>query len=134
MIGFLLLRRATLHIPGTGPQQEEEKGHLFIVLTDACAEGDHLLVPVCSEHKRSDRTCLLGVGDHPFIKKPSYVAYALAKRYSGSSLIQRVTEGDVTYRRLLDEKVFARVCAGLMESRLTPMAMKTYFSSTTEIV
>ena len=130
MTGFLLQRRATLHIPDTGPKHEEEKGHLFIVLTNVCPEGDHLLVPVCSEHKRCDRTCLLGSGDHSFIKKPSYVAYSHARRYSADVLIKRVTESDITYRGLLKDQIFAMVCNGLMESRLTPLAMKTYFAST----
>lgn len=129
MTEFVLQRRATLHIPDTGPRHEEERGHLFIVLTNACSVGDHLLVPVCSQHKRCDHACLLGAGDHNFIKKPSYIAYSHARRYSGSSLAQRVIDGDVTYRGLLKEQVFALVCAGLKESRLTPLAMKLYFSS-----
>lgn len=126
---FVLTRRACLHIPHTGPMHDHQRGHLHIVLTDVCEEGKHLLAPICTAHKRCDRTCLLGEGDHKFIVHLSYVAYSLARTYEAAVLIKRVSDGDISYRGLLDEALFGRICLGLMKSPMTPLNVKTYFGN-----
>lgn len=71
-----LVRRATLFIH-TGPHQ-----HLHVVMNDPAVNpinGDSSVAVVnfCSYDplRFQDGTCLLRVGDHTFIKHPSYVDY-----------------------------------------------------------
>ena len=123
MIGaYKPLRSQTLHIPETGAT-----GHLFVVLTDTCEEGHNLLVPICTARKVYDKTCILGAGDHEFIKHLSYVMYARLEKYEAADLIKQVNAGVISYRGLLDEKLFALVSAGVEQSDLAPPNMQAYF-------
>lgn len=46
-VAYQVLKKGTLLIP-SGPTHDPDKKHLFVVCTDACAEGRHLLVPINS--------------------------------------------------------------------------------------
>ncbi len=76
MPNFVPVRGDTLLILGTGPANDPDRGHLFILLTNVCSEGAILLAPIRSVRGQHDRTCLLGVGDHRFLKGPSWISYA----------------------------------------------------------
>lgn len=131
MTSPVFTRGATLHILNTGPSHEPQRGHLHVILTNKCGDGHFLLVPVCSQHEKCDRTCLLGVGDHPFIVKPTFVYYSHADIYPEANLVKRLTEGDITFREQFDPKVFALICNGLTESRMTPPKFKKYYLANT---
>lgn len=125
---FVPLHRTTLWIPETGPTSDPHKGHLFVVLTDPCPEGAVLLVPICSQYERCDKTCLVGAGDHPFLKHPSFVFYARLKTYVAAELVESEKAGNVTYRGLLDERLFGFICAGVERSPFSPLKFRAYFS------
>jgi hypothetical protein len=127
-VSFAPARRMTLWIPGTGPAHDLERGHLFIILTDTCPAGMNLVVPVCSAGPKSDSTCLLGAGDHPFLKKKSFVAYYLLKRYDAEFLVQQEKKKIIESREILDERLFALVCNGVQASRSSPPIYKRYFA------
>ncbi len=78
-----------------------------------------MLVPVCSMRDKCDRTCLLGRGDHDFIKHDSFVAYNLMRLYSSSHLIAQVSGRVISYEGLIEEKIFARIHDGVRNSRLS---------------
>ena len=128
---FAPIRRMTLWIPGTGPSHDPERGHLFIILTDPCPAGMNLLVPVCSAGPKSDTTCLLGAGDHPFLKKKSFVAYHLLNTYAATPLVEQEQKKIIRCKGLLDEKIFALVCSGVQTSRSSPPIYKRYFAEQT---
>lgn len=119
-------RSLTIHIPETG-----KTGHLFIILTNTCENGWNLLVPVCSAIGRYDRTCLLGVGDHKFIKHQSYVMYAKMDLYQAQHLIDQVRNGTFGYEGVVDERVFALVCAGVGSSEFAAPKHQQYFATQT---
>jgi hypothetical protein len=114
---FIPRKSFCLHIPNTGPDRDPGRGHLYIILSDACKEGNHLLVPVCSAFVKCDKTCLLGKGDHDFIKHDSYVAYNLMRIYGSSHLTTQVNSKTISYEGMMDEKIFARVHEGVRTSR-----------------
>jgi len=60
-------------------------------------------------------------------QRDSYVFYALADTYSAELLIKRVSVGDITYRGLIDEKIFAHVLNGLLKSNFTTPAVLAYY-------
>ncbi len=122
---FVPVKQLTVHIPNTGAT-----GHLFIILTNKCANGQHLLVPVCTQRKKFDRACLLGKGDHKFINDPSYIQYSNAALYESQILIKQVNSGVISYEGLLDEKVFAHVCNGVENSvHITPLHLEYYLTN-----
>jgi hypothetical protein len=57
------------------------KSHLFVVLTEACPEGNILLVSFSTIHEERfyDDTCTVETGEHSFIKNPSYIEYRKAR-------------------------------------------------------
>ena len=81
---FLPLKRATLLIP-SGPQGDQDRKHLFILLTDPHADqaGKNCVLMVSLSTVRPgmphDPTCILYAGDHPFVKHESYVVYQKAR-------------------------------------------------------
>ena len=121
---FQPFRAHTLHIPETGP---DGQGHLFVILTETCPAGLNLLVPICSQRGKFDPTCLLGVGDHDFIKHPSFVMYSRLRLFEAKNLVKRVNDGSISYEGMLDAKVFAYVASGVETSRFTALKMKEYF-------
>ncbi|MFH1158983.1 MAG: hypothetical protein V1721_08945 [Pseudomonadota bacterium] len=122
-------KRQTLHILGTGPDHDPNRGHLYVVLTNKCDKGLHLLVPICSKRHGSDGTCLLGTGDHGFLKNDSYVSYHHAAEWDSAVIAERIKNGDITFRGLLDEKVFALVAGGVENSLFTKPKIKSYYQN-----
>jgi hypothetical protein len=116
---FIPSRSICLHIPNTGPDRDPSRGHLYIILNNICENGNHLLVPVCSARDKCDKTCLLGKGDHDFIKHDSFVAYNLMRIYASSHLTTQVNAGVISREGVMDEKIFARVHEGVRNSRLS---------------
>jgi hypothetical protein len=91
-MAFRAVKKGTLLIPsGTG--YAPDKRHLFVICTDACSNGQHLLVPIATwQNDLSDPTCKLAAGDHDFIKHPSYVLYRKARIELATTLIAGVHE------------------------------------------
>lgn len=123
---FIPRKTFCLHIPNTGPDRDPQRGHLFVILNDACEKGLHLLVPICGARPRCDQTCLLGKGDHKFLYKDSFVAYNLMDLYSSSDIRKRVDDKIITYEGVMDEKIFARVHEGVRLSRYTARKHRAY--------
>jgi hypothetical protein len=122
-----IVRRSTLWISGTGPAHDQSRGHLFVVLTDPCSENKVLTVPICSTHKKNDTTCLVGQGDHKFLKHPSYVAYYLLEIREVSALIDGINRKLIVQDDFLDEKIFGFVCAGIDRSQESAPKFRKYY-------
>lgn len=128
---FQPLRSLTLWIPNTGPANDPSRGHVFVILTNTCADGKNLLVPVCTRRTKFDSTCLLGKGDHEFIKEPSFVFYAGLQTREAAVLKKQADDDIITYKGILDKKLFALVCAGVEQSRFSPPKFVHYFNAQT---
>lgn len=133
---FVPFRRATLLVP-SGPQQNQNQKHLFILLTDpvptAGGSKNVLLVGISSVRPGlfHDPACLLYPGDHPFLDRQSYVNYPRARIEDAQKLINGVKNGVLTPRDTLAGEIFARVCHGLTESRhASPKILEFYLAAT----
>lgn len=129
---FLPFQRATLLVP-SGPQNDQDRKHLFILLTNPYADevGKKCVVMVSVSSIRQglpyDETCRLYVGDHPFLRRDSFVAYKLARIEESAKLLAGVKAGLFVPHDMMDSMIFARVCKGLEESRQTnPRILKFY--------
>lgn len=133
---FVPFRRATLLIP-SGPADDPDRKHLFILLTDPVVGGsgekESLLVGVSSVRQGAfhDPTCILYPGDHPFIRRDSFIAYGRARIELSQKLINGVQAGVLAPRETLDGAVFARVCQGLLDSRHTAPKIRAFYSAAT---
>ncbi len=135
---FLPLRRASILIP-SGPEGDQERKHLFILLTDPYKNinmDDSWILMVSLSTIRTgvphDPTCILYVGDHPFIKHESYVFYQKARLENADKILRGIKSGQLIPQDPIDRSVFARVCKGLQESRLTPPKYLDFYLKATD--
>ena len=87
-------RRSTILIP------YNEVRHLFLIMNDPCPEGMCLSLMITSikAGRIHDSTCILDVGDHDFIRHPSFVLYRMAETLKASHVSARI----ITYARNVD--------------------------------
>jgi hypothetical protein len=85
------------------------------------------MLPICSieDGKFHDPACIIHVGDHKFIKWPSYVAYSKVREEFADGLAKGVANGGVSDRGLIDEVVFDRILSGAKVTKhIKPFAKK----------
>lgn len=132
---FFVARRATLLVP-SGPAHAPDRKHLFICLTDPVGKDrETLLVSVSSvqPHVPHDRTCLLYPGDHPFVRRDSFVAYWHSRIETAEAISRGVKAGILVPQDILEQGVFARVCLGAEQSRHLAPRYKAFYVSATQI-
>ena len=101
--------------------------HLFLVLTDPDDETRLVVTAVVvTERGHTDKTCILDVGDHPFIRHRSSVDYGSAKFVPLSRLETHITSGVATQAEDIAPEVLGRVRAGLLQSSRTIHAIADY--------
>ena len=97
--------------------------HLWIVAyvhTPEYATTPHAIVVnvTTARGRGDDRTCILNVGDHPFIKHESFVYYGEAREVEVADLVAMSSQGPVS------SDLFQRVRSGFRNSRHVRNKMK----------
>jgi hypothetical protein len=92
--------------------------HLFVIVTNRCQNGFHLLVSLTSikPDKAYDPACTFNGGEHPFIEKRCYAYYRLAEQRSSASIAKAVSAGLFVPRADLGEPHLSAICAGIETS------------------
>lgn len=100
--------------------------HLFVVATAEDAAGMHILINVTSidPHIPYDDTCELRTGDHPFIKKPSYVAYGFAIERHKNFVDRQVKLRIYKPQEHASDDLVSKICEGIKKSKFTPRGIK----------
>ncbi|PUE13608.1 hypothetical protein B9Z38_16595 [Limnohabitans sp. MMS-10A-160] len=78
-----------------------------------------------------DPACILYAGDHAFVKHDSYVVYQKARIEEADKVLRGVKSGQLVPQAPMDGAVFARICKGLEESRLTPTRLLNFYLKAT---
>jgi len=134
MTVFQPVRRATLLIP-SGPAHDRDRKHLFIILTDPVAnpfngEKNSLLLTSLSTLDTAlphDPTCILHLGDHPFVTRDSYVSYRDSRILETTKIINGVASGEFVVKDLMDSRIVDTICDGLLTSQQTAEKIKRFF-------
>lgn len=109
----------TLLLTGGGVQPP----HLWVILWGPAGPADaYLAVMLTSLRSHSDRTCILDVGDHPFIRHPTSVSYREVMRVTRERLSELAANGTARPRRPVTGAVLERVRAGFFASAHTQHA------------
>jgi hypothetical protein len=118
----------SLLIP-SGTTSNPNNKHLFVVLTNPCEGGFHLLASVSSvkPNRSHDSTCLLEAEEHPFIQHQSYVLYAKAQQLGHAGIVKCVKTGLYVPKEPFGRTLLDRISAGLAASPMTPRWAKEYF-------
>jgi hypothetical protein len=126
-ISFEPREAATLLMP-SGPGRDPSVKHLFIIVIRPCAEQRVALVNITFPNLgiNYDDSCILDVGDHPFIIKPSMVFYRRAIIETVLTLKQGVLAGEFIPRPPMQSSAFKRICAGSLLSQHVRPRVKSY--------
>lgn len=109
----------TYHDPGAK--------HLFIVCTDECDQGNHVLVSITGwTNQLYDGTTRLGKGDHPFLYKDSYVFYRKARIESSTVISNGIEAGHFDVKDPMSDEWVKKIMDGLCKSPHTPRKIKKY--------
>lgn len=133
MNGWVPLKRGTL-LADYG--RDDGIQHLFIVMNDPYEEetgqgNKTLLVNVTSIPANPtvffDDTCILNVGDHPFLQHRSYVYYKNARIEATQDVIDKVAAGHCVICEEMNGDVFRQVANGISDSEMTPEYIINFF-------
>lgn len=92
--------------------------HLWVVLSDPrISDSTVLIANLTSWSLGADESCVLVPGDHPFIKRKTIIAYALARTASLQILDQLYSRRDIWTNDPFEVNVLLRIQKGLMDSR-----------------
>lgn len=86
-----------------------------------------LVVNISSVHQGVpyDATCVLDVGDHDFIKHPSYVVYAEAVIWRVDNVTKKQASGEITTHNDMPEATFLRILSGFdVSDQVKPKNLK----------
>lgn len=130
---FIPLPKYTILVP-SGPDHDPDRKHLFVILTAPCGDANNVLsvawVSLRSVDPRVpyfDRTCVLNVGDHPFIKHPTWVDYAKARIDPVAAIDRGIRDGKLIPHDPMSPEVFVRIAQGLCLSDETPSGVKAFY-------
>ena len=68
-----------------------------------------------------DSTCVLNVGDHPFIQHPSYIFYRRAEVHGVLTVANKIADNEYRYGHDIADHVFQRVLQGFRQSTAVPL-------------
>lgn len=104
--------------------------HLWVVITEPDESGCVVLVNVTTateSKQRLDRSCVLDVGDHPFIKHQSLINYQDALKCRADAIdaaIQSLPTTCIEQRERFQPSVLRRIKKGALESDSMPRKLK----------
>ncbi|MDO9027511.1 MAG: hypothetical protein Q7U68_01430 [Candidatus Roizmanbacteria bacterium] len=104
--------------------------HLFVIILD-CEEHTRNTIIVYVRTVRSpkvDRTTILNLGDHDFIKHESHIEYRQAQIVSVDDLDQMILEGKAQPMAPMKADAFKRICDGIMKSPFTPYEVREMYN------
>jgi len=111
----------------SGTYHDPARKHLFIVCTDCCEKGMHLLVSITGwTNDLCDPTVRLRPGDHPFINKDSYAFFRKARIESAKALQAGVDQGLFIEHTTASQALVTRIMQGVCGSTQTPRKVRQY--------
>jgi len=125
-MAYVVAKRATLLMP-SGPG--EEGLHLYCAVTNPCDQNQCLLVTFSSikEGRFHDPACVVDVGEHPFVTKPSFIEYRLSRIISCEHVAKCVAGWVFTPKVDVSDDLLLRLQTGIEASDFTPMLVYRYF-------
>jgi hypothetical protein len=126
---YVPFKKGTLLIP-SGAKNGLEAKHLFGILTDRCAEGQHLLVGVTTLYPDAphDPACIMAAGEHRFIVHDSYALYRMAQIQPAERLSKMVDGWLYSEHDTLSDELLTKLIDGVAASRFVPRYVKNYLN------
>ena len=111
------------------PKSGKETEHLWIVVAEIDGTArEAICVSVTTRRDYSDSTCVLNVGDHPFVNRPSVIFYQDAREMDVALVEKALTSGIrnfvCTPHDPCSDALLERIRKGLIDSKQTPKGIK----------
>lgn len=107
--------------------EDDAEGHLHMIVTEPTASGEVITVSITTRHKTSDAMVPLEIGDHPYITRPSVVAFAYASIRNIADINALIANRDAKAKEPMEERFLRRTRAGLLESDRTPYEVQEFY-------
>jgi hypothetical protein len=92
--------------------------HLWAIVSDPALDGERVLfVSMTSYDVTKEKVCLLDVGDHPFVKHKTCVAYDFAKVAPLEALVVLRDQGHLSMGHPVSAELLERIRQGISLSR-----------------
>jgi hypothetical protein len=92
--------------------------HLWVIVSDPTVDEERVLfVSMTSYDVTKEKVCLLDVGDHPFIKHKTCIAYDFAKVAPLKTLIALRDQGHLSMGQPVSDELLERIRLGVSLSR-----------------
>lgn len=99
--------------------------HLWFIVSDPAFDGEHVVIANFTGFKSwQDPTCIVDVGDHPFITKKTCVYYAKSKIVTSADLETQLSCGSIILGEPLSPDLLKKIRDGAAASRRTPFPCK----------
>lgn len=99
--------------------------HLWIVINDPQAHGATALIVNISELRPgAETTCVVGIGEHPFVKKASYVRYMSARGPAAANITAAIKAGKLRPHQPASPVLVAKLRAGARASTMLAAELK----------
>ncbi len=111
------------------PTDSPSSHHLFFVV---CNNETHCLLVSLStvrEDRPCDRSCIIEPGEHPFVKKKSFVNYIRVKEELLSDILAWSANKSHIRKPDASEKLVSKIKKGGAKSKALPKKYKHYFQS-----
>ncbi|MBN1809990.1 MAG: hypothetical protein JW909_13055 [Planctomycetes bacterium] len=116
--------------PGDAFRFTRGKGddHLWLILTDPARDSDcrTVIVNITTYRAEKDHSCLLDVGDHPFIRHRTCIAYDYARIIKANRLEKLETDGIIHFEQPFSADVLRRIMAGAVSTRKMPIRVQDF--------
>jgi len=124
------MQKGTVLIP-TGPTK-----HLHFICCDPVyypnlVKECVLVVNISSieEELDFDNSCILDIGDHPFVKRPSSIYYRKAEILGADSISRNIAEGNFTVHQPCKDIVFNKILDGFNVSDEVKFKIKEFYEN-----
>jgi hypothetical protein len=92
--------------------------HLWVIVSDPAVDAQRVLfVSMTSYDVTKEKVCLLDVGDHPFVKHRTCIAYDFAKVAPLQALVTLRDQGHLSMGEPVSDELLERIRQGTSLSR-----------------
>ena len=92
--------------------------HLWVIVSDPAVDAERVLfVSMTTYDVTKEKVCLLDVGDHPFVKHRTCIAYDFAKVAPVHALITLRDQGHLSMGQPVSDELLERIRQGISLSR-----------------
>lgn len=112
--------------------EDEQDLHLRIIVNSPTENGEVVLVSVTTKRKKSELLVQLTVGDHPWLRHDSVIAYRYSIITDVTKIENALHNGYAVMQAPVSPQLLKRAQRGLLESDFTPNEVRYFFQSISE--